>query len=107
MFTSGALTLRLDLQQLPAAAAPPLPILGVVAQSTVASRYASAVATPLARSPSPAGGLLQPAALHRALDEQQPPRHRMCRSVKTVERLWREWTVGLRGQPSIRQLNSR
>jgi hypothetical protein len=31
----------------------------------------------------------------------------MCREVKTVEGLWREWTVGLQGQPSIRDLDSR
>jgi len=31
----------------------------------------------------------------------------MCRSVKTVEALWREWTVGLGGQPSISALDSR
>ena len=104
VLTSGALTLRLDLQQLPATAAPPPPRLtvpAVVAPSAVVSRYASAVATPLARSPSPGNDLLQPDALYRAFDEQ-PPRHRMCRSVKTVERLWREWMAGLRGQPSIR-----
>jgi len=37
----------------------------------------------------------------------QPPRHRMCRAVKTVEGLWREWTVGLRGQPAVAALDSR
>jgi hypothetical protein len=105
VLTSGALTLRLDLQQLPQQPLPPQPLLqpfalgGDIAQSAAASRYASAVATPRTRSPSPAAG--------GALDEQQPPRYRMCRSVKTVERLWREWTAGLRGQPSIRQLDSR
>jgi hypothetical protein len=102
VLTSGALTLRLDVQQLSAsasaaAAAAPPPLLGDVVQSAAASRYASAVATPRTRSPSPGG----------ALDERPPPRYRMCRSVKTVERLWREWTAGLRGQPSIRQLDSR
>jgi hypothetical protein len=108
MLTSGALTLRLDLQQLPAAPLlQPPTVPAVVAQSAAASRYASAVATPLTRSPSPGGGRPQPEALRRALDEQPPPRYRMCRSVKTVERLWREWTAGLRGQPSIRQLDSR
>jgi hypothetical protein len=31
----------------------------------------------------------------------------MCRSIKTVEALWREWTVGLNGQPSVSALDSR
>ncbi|KAK4244197.1 transcriptional activator of glycolytic enzymes-domain-containing protein, partial [Corynascus novoguineensis] len=35
----------------------------------------------------------------------QPPRYRMCRAVKTVEALWREWTVGLRGQPAVAELD--
>jgi hypothetical protein len=98
--------------QLPAAAAPPPPTApGAIAQSAAASRYASAVATPLStRAPSAGGGQPPPPpaeALRCALDEQRPPRHRMCRRVKTVEWLWREWTVGLPGQPSIRQLDSR
>ncbi|KAL2137536.1 hypothetical protein VTI28DRAFT_9169 [Corynascus sepedonium] len=37
----------------------------------------------------------------------QPPRYRMCRAVKTVEALWREWTVGLRGQPAVAELDSK
>lgn len=35
------------------------------------------------------------------------PKHRMCRAVRTVEDLWREWTVGLQGGPSIAQLDRR
>ncbi|OCK75782.1 hypothetical protein K432DRAFT_408715 [Lepidopterella palustris CBS 459.81] len=31
----------------------------------------------------------------------------MSRAVKTVDRLWREWTVGLGGGPSIRTLDAR
>ena len=38
---------------------------------------------------------------------KQPPKHRMCRDIKTVKVLWLEWTEGLRGQPSIRDLDSR
>ena len=34
-----------------------------------------------------------------------PPKHRMCRGVKTVEALWREWTVGIQGGPSIDALD--
>jgi len=29
----------------------------------------------------------------------------MCRTVRTVEALWREWTVGLQGHPSIEVLD--
>ena len=38
---------------------------------------------------------------------EMPPRHRMCREVRTVRDLWREWTVGLRGQLAIAALDSR
>jgi hypothetical protein len=31
----------------------------------------------------------------------------MCRTVRTVEDLWREWTVGFQGQPSISELDRR
>ena len=31
----------------------------------------------------------------------------MCRAVKTVKALWREWTVGLGGNPSIDVLDSK
>ena len=40
-------------------------------------------------------------------DPQEPPRYMMSRSVKSVERLWQEWTVGLNGQPSVRALDSK
>ena len=36
----------------------------------------------------------------------EPPEYRMCRTTKTVEDLWREWTVGLQGQPAITALDS-
>ncbi|KAI8625605.1 transcriptional activator of glycolytic enzymes-domain-containing protein [Xylariaceae sp. FL1651] len=31
----------------------------------------------------------------------------MCRTTRTVEELWREWTAGLHGQPSIASLDIR
>jgi hypothetical protein len=31
----------------------------------------------------------------------------MSRAIKTVEGLWKEWTVGLYGQPAVRELDSR
>jgi hypothetical protein len=33
------------------------------------------------------------------------PRYRMSRAVQTIPELWREWTVGLQGQPSIERLD--
>ncbi|KJZ70362.1 hypothetical protein HIM_10253 [Hirsutella minnesotensis 3608] len=38
---------------------------------------------------------------------EPPPRYHMCRAVKTVEALWSEWTVGLRGGPAIADLDTR
>ncbi|KXX75018.1 High-osmolarity-induced transcription protein 1 [Madurella mycetomatis] len=38
---------------------------------------------------------------------QEPPKYRICRAVWTVEGLWREWTVGLRGQPAVTALDSK
>jgi hypothetical protein len=70
------------------------------------SQYASACSSISSRSSSPGpepgpgpgrGPDLEP--------EPDPLRHRMCRTIKTVEGLWREWTVGLRGQPAIMELD--
>ena len=41
------------------------------------------------------------------LEEEEPPQHCMCRAVKTVKNLWREWTAGLQGQPAIAALDRR
>ena len=37
----------------------------------------------------------------------EPPPYRMSRTIQTIPELWREWTVGLAGQPSIEQLDAR
>ncbi|KAK4206866.1 transcriptional activator of glycolytic enzymes-domain-containing protein, partial [Rhypophila decipiens] len=39
--------------------------------------------------------------------EAEPPKHSMSRAVKTVSDLWREWTTGLQGGPSITALDNR
>jgi hypothetical protein len=31
----------------------------------------------------------------------------MCRAVKSVRALWREWTKGLKGKPSVAALDSK
>jgi hypothetical protein len=66
--------------------------------SSRSSRYTSARASATV-SPEP--------QLQEQQAELQPPAHRMSRAVKTVERLWYEWTAGLDGSPSIRSLDSR
>jgi hypothetical protein len=93
--TSGNLTFRLEAPQQLQLLLPPLPAL-----STISSTYTSAQATPLARSPSPPIQVQE-----RELELLEPPKHRMCRAVRTVEALWREWTVGLQGHPSIEVLD--
>lgn len=78
---------------------------------------------PTAASPSFAAGCLQP--LPTGTETQQPngtthspgsvlapapntgPRYTMSRSVQTVPDLWKEWTQGVDGNPSIQELESR
>ena len=84
-----------------------MPLPSVVASSTYTSAQASIVATPFARSPSPP--LQDQDQVHQQERQErellEPPKHRMCRAVRTVEVLWREWTVGLQGNPSIEVLD--
>jgi hypothetical protein len=37
----------------------------------------------------------------------EPPPYRISRIIQTIPELWREWTVGLAGQPLIEQLDAR
>ena len=126
--TSGSFTLQIKLADdspsswLRAPAPPALPLvlsmLGSVAAAgagagegprAASSCYASARAS-LAPSLAPDDRCPSLSAAPKQLlqqEPQEPPRHSMCRSVKTVEALWREWMVGLGGQPSISALNSR
>ncbi|KAK4232668.1 transcriptional activator of glycolytic enzymes-domain-containing protein [Achaetomium macrosporum] len=64
---------------------------------------------PLSVSRSISPGIAGSAEDHglEAEAEADPPRHRMSRAVKTVRDLWREWTVGLQGGPSILALDNR
>jgi hypothetical protein len=102
--TSGGLTVKLLLPRLlprllplllprPAAAA-----MGAESRSQYASAQASIVTTPFVRSPSP-----RPPPLQQS--ELAPSRHGMCREVRSVGGLWREWTVGLQDQPSVEELD--
>jgi hypothetical protein len=120
---SGSLTFRLEAPRLTAAAAAPAAavaaaaLLAPVVTSTIASsRYASAQASVESTPPrlaSPLPGPPPPLPLPQPdhdepNPEPRPPVYRMCRTVKTVKALWREWTVGLgHGNPSVAALDSR
>ena len=101
ILTSGNLVLRLEASQMPLQRALPAP-LSSSAPSAAAAAEADIAPTPPARSRSLSP---LPAALRAALEPA--PKHRMCRAVRTVHDLWREWTVGLQGQPSITELDRR
>jgi len=74
-----------------------------VTQIATESHYTSAQSSPRSsEQPSPT-----PAPPQQLWEQEDPPAYRMCRATKTVEGLWREWTVGLRGQPSITALDGR
>lgn len=90
LLTSGRLTFRLDAPQLLQS----LPQAQPLTVTATSSNYASARASiePATRANSPALPL-------------EPPKYRMCRALRTVESLWREWTVGLQGGPSIETLD--
>ena len=120
LLTSGSLTFRLEVPSasvyprptahLPTAHLPtahPLAPLSVVESSQHVSARASATASPL---PAPPQLRLQPQQGPESeleLRPEQPPVHRMCRAVKSVRALWREWTEGLGGSPSIAALDSK
>ena len=125
--TSGGLTFRLEAPVAPLALAPArwpqgqpayprLPLAGtraVPAPLSVAgsSRYTSARASVRGSPPPPPSSVASPGPeLGLDLDPRPapaPPAYRMCRAVRTVKALWREWTVGLRDSPSIGELDSR
>ena len=63
--------------------------------------------SPLSGPPPPALSSASSTQPTRATPTPQPPVHCMSRAVKTVEHLWREWTVGLHGSPSILALDAR
>jgi hypothetical protein len=111
--STGGLTLRLEAPPEAATAAtasataltgPYLLPAALSLDGSGSSSYTSA-RTSAAVSPEPQPQLQLQQLLQEA--EEQPPAHRMSRAVKTVERLWQEWTVGIGGSPSIRSLDSR
>ena len=132
LLTSGSLTFRLEVPSasvyphptahlptahlptahLPTAHLPtahPLAPLSVAESSQYASARASGVASllpaPPQLQPQPQQGQGPESELE--LQPKQPPVYRMCRAVKSVQALWREWTEGLRGNPSIAALDSK
>lgn len=75
----------------------------ITATAGPAGSPAAGPAGPLTAGPagSPAAGLAGPPTAG------PPPQYSMSRAVKTVEGLWKEWTVGLYGQPAVWELDSR
>lgn len=123
LLTSGSLTFRLEVPSAsvyprptarPLTVRPPAP-LSVVESSQYVLARASVVASPLpspllppiALPPSPPPQQKPESELELELQPEQPPVYRMCRAVKSVRALWREWTEGLGGNPSIAALDSK
>ena len=71
-------------------------------QAGCTSAYASAAA-----SPAPPGNEEQEREQEQQQEVVTAPLYRMSRAVRTVDRLWHEWTVGFAGSPSIQELDSR
>jgi Transcriptional activator of glycolytic enzymes len=124
--TAGGLTFRLEARPTPTSPLPDLlgaaTIEGIgsgigsgIGLSRYASAQASVIATPIIRTPSPPLAVAAAVPAADAVDAVnsvnsiavEPPRYCMCRSIKTINSLWHEWTEGLQGQPSIRELDSR
>ena len=103
-FLSGSFKLRFE-----AATGLP-PRAEAIASLYASARSSVAPSTSPSPSPRPHGRSPGPSSLPGQQPwegEQEPPAYRMSRTIKTVEGLWREWTVGLRGQPSVASLDSR
>ena len=96
-----------------AAVAIPLP----VEEERRGSRYTSAhssIKASRSTSPGPAPGHFPaescdthtPAPeLGPHIDPDPEPQYSICRAIKKVEDLWRDWTVGLPGRPAIAALD--
>jgi Centromere DNA-binding protein complex CBF3 subunit, domain 2/Transcriptional activator of glycolytic enzymes len=85
----------------------PVPVVVAAAAAASSSSGGSDTSTPPSLVPSLAPGPTASSPSSAGLSPAEPPRYTMCRSVKSVERLWQEWTVGLNGQPSVSALDSR
>ena len=83
----GRLTFRLDAPQLLQSLPQPL------TATATSSNYALARAS------------IEPATRDSPTQPPEPLKYRMCRALRTVEALWREWIVGLQGSPSIETLD--
>jgi transcriptional activator of glycolytic enzymes GCR1 len=75
----------------------------------VVTNFCSGAFTFTPRSPgataAPAGPMPAPTAIESL--EEQPPTHRLLRGTTTTTDLWKEWTMGLGGQPSVEDLDER
>ena len=75
--------------------------------SQYASVWVSLAVMPLAYSPSPSQhSNNNRLGLELELElEPELPKYQMSCTAKTMEALWREWTVGLQDEPSIDRLD--
>ena len=55
--------------------------------------------------PAAAGPMPAPTAIESL--EEQPPTHHLSCGTTMITNLWKEWTVGLEGQPSVEDLDER
>jgi hypothetical protein len=112
MLTSGGLTHRFEAPTTPTAAAAAIArqLLLLAPSSAIASASAgAAAASPPLQGPQGPQDPQDPQDQRgrEGLIGQLPPSYRMSRVVKTVDRLWHEWTIGFGGSPSIQALDSK
>ena len=129
LLTSGGLTFRLEASLAAAAAAvwpqgrstdpprPPIKAAPLALSITESSRYTSAQASAVGSpsriaSPPPPPPPLPPLPQPEPQSQlepgsKSPPIYCMSRAVNSVRALWREWTEGLGGNPSVAALDSK
>ena len=100
VLTTGGLMVRLEMTP----HGPPT-VVPLVSPSPRSPPSPSLFSAPSAQLQSLQTPPLQPPL--QSLDSAAPPQYRMRRDIRTVEQLYREWTVGLQGSLSILELNRR
>jgi Centromere DNA-binding protein complex CBF3 subunit, domain 2/Transcriptional activator of glycolytic enzymes len=95
----GRISITLHAAPLPTAAVsgPPTP-----ASSAAMSFHSAPASQPPTGASSPPP--LPPLPPQHEQQQQQPPQYLLSRTISTVPQLWREWTVGFGGGPSVQGL---
>ena len=102
LLTSGSLIFRLETAHPAVPRLEPAVLPAALPLAAGSSQYTSARAS-IASSPCRVASPSLPAEHEMPL----PPKYRMCRAVRTVKALWREWTIGLAGNSSVGMLDSK